>query len=358
MPEGRLNEDEARRWAEQMREAKAAGALDNEDAFERVEDKRAQWEDNVYERASQITSRRHEKETLALEKQVELVAPWVPDRSSILATQKVVDGSITGQTLPFHGLILLDGNLFRKAPESVTRAVAAHERTHLHVGGALRRAVFEGHQDLDRFFHDTVVPEWRHGEKNLPHPDRDFVNAKGWSRLYDEWLGPLQVTMERSKQALTRYFFLLEHDLIDYDPGQDRLERSVMNPDEDFVRENIIPKKERVPIPELYQRDPKKFLKILLTGYAVGEYLNDALKASIQDANGIDLLDVEEGFANVVGTESASISLDELQRYTRQDSAKIVWAERLQTIRGNQVPELLASVQNYEQLAVLAKSMR
>ncbi len=353
MPERRFNEDEARRWADQMREEQQAGASDYDDAFQRVEEQRALWEDNMYERASRIMSRRHEQQTAALQERVERAAPWITDRSSILMMPKVAEGLISGQTLPFHGIILVDSGLMRRAPESVTYAVAAHERTHLHIGGALRRSVFAEHERVDRFFHEVVLPDWRHETVDLPEPDHDFVSAKGWASLYDAWYGPTRVDFDQAKRALQRYFFLVERDLIDYNHQHDQLERSLMNPDEDFVQEKILPKKPLVPLHELYECDPKKFLKILITGYAVGEYLNDALKVSLMQANNVDLLDTEEGLANAVGMELAHVSEQDLNTYTRQDPAKLRSTRHIQAL-GSTAQEFLGTVHSYDQLVTLA----
>lgn len=313
----------------------------------------ARRNDEYYETASARLSRENESALREMKDRVESSAIWTPDVYSMLALKS--DTDMSGHTLPFHGIINVHPKFFSPEAQKVGFAVSAHERAHLHTGGALRREVFKDQPTVDRHFHEVVIPLWRSGNISIPLDDQDFRLEKRWTSLYPEWSG-LRVEFDEAAKALKRYYWLLERGFLRTEKEGD-LSSYQMNPDNPRDRE-LLKRREPVSIQQQFEDDPQKYLKMAVTGYAFGNYLSQNQRDHVGRDAKRDLWETEESFANFVGMEIAGMSKEELKAAVRQDEGKYFLVDKFRAKYHGRIDELLAHTVDYQRFAEVLKGLQ
>lgn len=306
--------------------------------------------DNEYEETSPTDTRDNLSVLTELKREVESALPWKQDRYSMLSLPKRSPHG--GHTLPFHGFVKVHPELLQPGKEKLKMAIAVHERTHLHLGGNLRRQVFEG-SEVDRFFHEVIVPAWVEEKVSLPRADRDFLIHKDWTGLYPGWSG-IDIRLEDAVVALKKYFWLLERGIIRFD-NDGKLGHQ---PDPEIFARAKRPEPPIVPLDVQLAENPEKFLLAMTTGYALGEDLHQRYRNQVAHSYKQELWGREEGLANFVSMEATGITRGELQQGYLQDEGKFWLTERLPQDWSGKVDDLLKASEDYPQFAEMGKNYK
>jgi hypothetical protein len=254
---------------------------------------------------------------------------------------------IHGKTESAYGLYGVHPQLLEVPTPLPLRATFLHERTHTQVGSDVRRAFLENHAAVDAFFRSVIVPDWLAGRVAL-RDDSGYISSKGWRSLYDGWLGPMDITLPKAIEAVDRYFQLFRKGLvkiITIGRGDE-----ISTPSYELaVRKLNLAERPEISLEEFYQTDSKGCVRQVLAGFALIQYLDNTWRNVYSRRSGRGVWDIEEGFATFIGCSLAEISIDDLQRYCRQDEGKLITAHKIQST-GVSATDALTRVTGYESL--------
>lgn len=214
--------------------------------------------------------------------------------------------------------MVLSDQLLR-APENVITAVAVHEAVHLRMGSALPARLAERHRDVPLLMSGVVVPDWLGGRVSISF-DNNYISSKGWSLLYDAWVGPLEIELEKAARAIDAYFEVMKLGGLRFH-GDELLSLPL-----GAVKERPPP---LPPLKRAYESDRDETIVKIATGYQLMEYFYGCLRAASCARLKADVCTLEEGFANYIGSGFTGTSLDELQRWASQDDIKIRIARQM-----------------------------
>jgi hypothetical protein len=190
---------------------------------------------------------------------------------------------ISAVTLAAAGLGAFGESLLKKAPAEVIDTIAIHECVHLRLGSGIKKGFLKEHKDIDELFHDVLDTIWLKSHLKA-YIDSKFIGDKKWRSLYNGWTGALSTDREKAIDAVNNYFLYVKQDRIActtlsifYIPVPEALS-SLFN----------------VPLQQLFDYDPIRFLLLTLTGYELLERFEDdyrdtlasQLKAPIGDLAG------------------------------------------------------------------------
>jgi hypothetical protein len=310
-----------------------------------------QGADEYYAFASSLSSKENELVLNDIKKRVESAATWMPDNYSILAFP--YSSEDFGLTLPFHGIINVHPKMLTPQFQKIALAVAAHERVHLHIGGVFRRNVFTNAPSIDTHFHGVILPLWRSGTISLPQHDQEFIDSKKWRSIYEEWDGS-RIEFDHIVKSLKHYYWLLERGYLRTD--KDGYLDDPLNP-EDSINMQILTKQNPMSIQQQFQENPQQYLKSVITGYELGDYLLRAYRNQVAHDHKTGLWENEENLANFVGIKIANISIEELKATTTQDEGKFYLIDKFKDKFQDNINELLALTTNYQHFATVLKSL-
>lgn len=233
---------------------------------------------------------------------------------------------ISASTVSSYRIVILSERLMR-APENVMGAVAVHEAVHLRIGSALPARLAERHPDVTLLMDSVVLPDWLDGRASISF-DNKYIDYKGWRSLYDAWVGPVDIELEKAALAVDAYFEVMKQGGLLFDGGE--LHSLPLR----AVRERPRP---LPPLKRVYDSDPDETIVKIATGYQMIEYFHECLRAALCARLKIDVGTLEEAFANYIGSGLTGTSLDELQRWASQDDIKIRVARQM--LRSGPSPE-------------------
>lgn len=261
----------------------------------------------------------------------------------------------SGKAFPEMGIVAIGEEFVQFPDQNIPTFLLAHERTHLHIASEMRDVIQEKHGDIYRFLHERIIPDWLAGKIEFTHND-PYITEKGWSGLYKmgAWSGPSDVELPSAVEAVDNYFTLLHKGLL-HEMTTPKGERIIIHDSPMFRgwEENTLSKPDRN-ITDMYEEDPARFTRLLLTGFKTADYLSFNYRNVLGRRSGVDLWIAEEGFANFVGSQLVGVSLDDVNQAARQDSNKIAMGKRMAD-KGVSATDALSGVRSYEGLVAFAK---
>ncbi len=278
--------------------------------------------------------------------------PWPPDTPvSVVILQPYLLHH--GEAFSPLGLIGLQAHYVSTGmDDAIVSALVHHERAHIAIGSELRKAIRKHHAPFDDFFSQEILPAWKQGNISLS-PDENYIREKNWNGLYPLWTTAGDITAPHAQEALINYFALLERGLIAVTDGVIQYHGSPLSPKLwDMMMQNP-PQSPQ----SLYQHAPQEYTTAFLTGYALAKYFHESVRNALSRSLSCDLWELEEGFANFIGTAIAGVSLEQLNRVAPQDESKIRWAKKISEKNNRPVSAVIAQVNSYETLAEFYKEL-
>ena len=139
---------------------------------------------------------------------------------------------------------------------------------------------------------DVVLHDWLDGRASISFDDK-YIDYKGWRSLYEAWVGPLYIELEKVARAVDAYFEVMKQGGLLFDGGE--LHSLPLR----AVRER--PR----PLPALkwvYDSEPNETVVKIATGYQMIEYFQQCLQATSSARLKADVCTLEEAFANYIGS--------------------------------------------------------
>ena len=136
-----------------------------------------------------------------------------------------LDEHTSASTVSSYRIVVLSERLMR-APENVIAAVAVHEAVHLRMGSALPRRLAERHPDVTLLM-NVVLHDWLDGRASISFDDK-YIDYKGWRSLYEAWVGPLDIELEKAARAVDAYFEVMKQGGLLFDGGGELLSLALL----------------------------------------------------------------------------------------------------------------------------------
>lgn len=282
---------------------------------------------------------------------------WVPTRNlSCLALEN--NNFIHGVSSSGYGVIGLSEQVLEKWPDPICKSLVYHERTHMQLNSEMRQTIALKHPEIDDAFHQVFLPLWEKGKVDLDF-DHDYCSNKQWRGLF-EGDGLYSNSTEAYQEAIKAYFLAFSKDKI-----------SMRNGKIDYIPNRMFTtwQSEMDEAPEVSFRDqfianPRDTIKKIITGYELADILSTRYRDELAISEKVGLYDMEEGFANFVGTQMAGVEMGEMDKMFKQDDAKVRLANQVIERAGSlgitaleaikQVTSLPELIEFYKELGIRA----
>lgn len=254
-----------------------------------------------------------------------------------------LDEHTSARTVSSYRIVVLSERLMR-APENVIAAVAVHEAVHLRMSSPLPARLAEWHPDVTLLMDGVVLPDWLDGRASISFDDK-YIESKGWRSLYDAWVGPLDIELEKAARAVDAYFEVMKQGGLFFHGGE--LHSLPLRAVKEWPRP--VP-----PLKRVYDSDPAETIVKIATGYQMIEYFHECLQDASCARLNADVYTLEEAFANYICNGLTGTSLDELQRWASQDDVKIrIAREMLRS--GPPAEAVLGEVKDHAELVTFCR---